>query len=148
MKLSMFACLGLTLLMSCLGCGGGGHDIAEVSGTVTFDDKPLSNATVFFMPMSQGTQDAGPSSTGKTDQKGRFTLTTADERKGAVVGKHRVMITTVEDRSGSGEGVDADNVYAEDNVEKLPARYNSASTLEFEVPSEGTDSANFDLISK
>ncbi len=130
-----------SVLLCCAGCGSP-FEIAPVSGVVTLDDKPLANATIFFMPMGDGA--IGPSSSAVTGDDGRFTLKTPEDGEGAVVGKHRVSISTVVDTPASGD----DNIYDNSNREKLPSRYNSASTLEFDVPAEGTDAANFALQSK
>jgi len=63
-----------------------------VAGVVKLDGKPLPQVRIQFMPDPQkGT--AGPISTGTTDEQGRFELVCADERPGAVVGWHRVVIT-------------------------------------------------------
>jgi hypothetical protein len=74
------------------GCGGGPVPVAEVEGIVKMGGKPLSNVRVQFMPdPNKGT--AGPISAAATDEQGHFKLTCADQRSGAVVGFHRVVIT-------------------------------------------------------
>jgi hypothetical protein len=129
------------------GCGGGpSFDFAPVSGTVTMDGEPLSGAQVMFVPQAESGQEAGPASMGTTDASGNFTLTSGDT-DGAVVGNHQVMITTVSDEGGdAGEG-ESDNIYAEQAKEKVPARYNSQTTLTFDVPADGSTAANFELSS-
>jgi hypothetical protein len=128
------------------GCGGSDYDLAPVSGKVMLNGEPLADATVLFSPTAQS-GDPGPPSWGRTDAQGNFTLKTRDGERGAVIGEHRVSITSVseEDAGGGGEVVD-DNVY--DNAlpqEKVPPQYNSETTLTFDVLSGGTDAANFDL---
>ena len=119
------------------GCGGGSH--APVSGKVTLDNKPLANAAITFQPVaSQGSEAAGLSSSAITDANGQFTLKCADGKAGAVVGKHRVSITTL--------AVGADDSDAGGKARELvPRRYNVETTLEFEVKSGGHSDANFDL---
>ena len=81
-------CASLMLAVAIAGCGGPtGPKPAPVTGTVTRGGEPLSGADVMFMP-----QDGAPSS-GKTDASGRFELLYNDGRPGAVVGKHRVVIS-------------------------------------------------------
>ena len=135
--------IGLALL--CTGCGGSDYDMAPVTGTVTLDTQPLEGATVTFSPMGTGTTDAGPSSTGTTDADGKYTLTSAEGFSGAVVGRHQVRVTTVSDDGGSSE---SDDIYSGGgNAEKLPARYNTETTVEFDVPAGGLDAANIDATS-
>ncbi len=77
------------LLLS-VGCNKG-PAVAEVVGIVKFDGKPLPNVKIMFAPNPQkGT--VGPISAGLTDDQGRFKLTCEDEREGAVVGWHKVVI--------------------------------------------------------
>ena len=59
------------------------------------DGKPLVNAWVNFSPIGSKDHDPGPTSQGKTDAGGRFTLRVDHPTQpGAVVGKSRVYITT------------------------------------------------------
>jgi len=60
--------LGFALVLG-LGCGSG--KFAPVSGTVTMNGKPLAGALVIFSPIAkEGSIDAGPGSSGKTNDKG------------------------------------------------------------------------------
>ena len=133
------ACI-LTALLT--GCGGEYYEVAPVSGTITLDGQPLPNARIGFEPRRQGdTPNAGPGSYAKTDSAGRFALETLDGRSGAVVTTHDVWIRTlVAPADRSGETIEA-------APEKVPARYNDATTLTFSVETGGTDQANFDLLS-
>ena len=129
------------LLVWAVGCGS--SKIAPVSGRVTMGDKPLVNATVIFQPISDE-KNPGPGSQGKTDREGRFTLQTmTGNQKGAIIGKHRIMITAYEGdtdeipSSGSDNKVFAKRIVADE--------YNANSKLTFDVPAGGTTEANFDL---
>jgi hypothetical protein len=113
------------------GCGGG---YAPVSGVVMVNGKPAKGAIVEFQPMSTvDNTSPGRASTGATDENGKFTLKTGDGKTGAVVGKHRVRIL---------------HNYSDKNAEPIPAEWNSASKQEFDVPSGGTDEANFNIDTK
>lgn len=80
-----------TSLVAVVGCGGK-FKLAPVSGTVTLDGKPLSDATVSFTPAAAGADS--PASSGKTDSAGKYSLKlVADESNGAVLGKHQVTIS-------------------------------------------------------
>lgn len=78
--------LGICLLYGC----GGGPEMAEVDGKVTFQGKPLDKIQVEFWPTGDG-----PRSMGVTDEAGHFVLTTDGSRKGAVVGSHKVVLKDV-----------------------------------------------------
>jgi len=81
--------LSATFLIAMTGCGGG--DFAPVSGTVTYDGKPVSKLRVSFSPQPIGENYAvGPYSKGVTDDSGQFTLVTRYEDTGAFIGKHKL----------------------------------------------------------
>jgi len=142
----VFFAVSVAAAIACAGCGGSDFDMAPVSGTVTLDGKPLEGATILFIPVASGGSETGPASSGVTDAEGKFTLMGPGETAGAVLGKHQVMITTVSEEGGDSE---SDDIYSDAaSQEKLPARYNAATTLDFEVPSGGSDAANFDTTSK
>jgi hypothetical protein len=74
-----------------IGCGKAGPEFVEISGTVSLAGKPLEKIHVEFYP-----ETTGPRSSGISDANGRFTLQTADGlHKGAVIGKHRVVMNDV-----------------------------------------------------
>jgi len=129
------------VVLTLVGCGGSGFQVAPVSGTVTLDGAPLPDASVVFQPIAVGTSDAGQGSVGKTDAAGKFTLMTIDKQPGAVVANHRVSISTYQaDETAEGMVITAE--------EKVPAKFNEETELVFEVPAGGTDAADFDLTSE
>src|SRR5262245_37730671 len=131
------------LLLPLLAAGCGPPGLAQVSGRVTLDGRPLPNAGVNFQPVAKaGKVEAGPGSYGKTDADGRYTLrVVGDDRPGAQVGPHRVEITAF-------AGTAADDVDARKAPTSLvPARYNRETELTFQVKS-GPNEANFELTSK
>jgi hypothetical protein len=127
---------GICVLM--LGCSGKGYRAAPVSGNVTLDGAPLADATVLFEPV--GRTNPGPPATAVTDAGGDFTLAISEDKPGAVVGKNRVRISTRKIESDA-----ASDTTKEVAEERVPERYNTKTDLEFEVPSGGTDSAEFKL---
>ena len=85
-----YAGLLVLVAVAAVGCGGGLH-MSEVEGTVNIGGKPVDKIRVEFWPDAQG-----PRSVGTTDGQGRFTLSTeSDAKKGALVGKHKVILTDV-----------------------------------------------------
>ncbi len=88
-------CVVLLALLSLLGLAPAGcsskPELAEVSGVVNLNGKPMPAALVEFLPdPEKGT--TGPVSSATTDAVGLFRLMTSDQRDGAVVGFHRVLI--------------------------------------------------------
>jgi hypothetical protein len=124
------------LLAFCLGCDRG-PEIASVEGTVTMDGKPLSNATVVFIP------ENGRPAGGRTDERGHYSLIFTRGRSGALLGKNSIRITTAAEAT---EAADGTPIPAQ--RETIPAKYNSQSTLEFTVEGGKENIANFDLDSK
>ncbi|QDT53159.1 hypothetical protein Pan44_11740 [Caulifigura coniformis] len=111
-----------------VGCGRPEVELASVTGTVTLDGKPLSNAFVQFVP-SRGGRAAG----GATDETGRYELDYSAEDKGALVGTAKVLISTGDPEAG--------------RKETVPPRYNRKTDLTAEV-GQGANVLNFDLRSQ
>jgi hypothetical protein len=131
--------LGFALVLG-LGCGSGKY--APVSGTVTMNGKPLAGALVIFSPVAkEGTIDAGIGSSGKTNDKGEYTLTSDTGRPGALVGKHRVSVSLM----GAGGGESDDRRRPGQLVNQVPVRYNGKTELTYDVPADGTAKADFAL---
>jgi hypothetical protein len=134
--------VGLVVL-TCAGCSSEPYSVALVSGRLTLNGSPLPNATVTFQPIGSLQKDPGPGSTGRTDADGRYALrivAVGGGRQGAVVGPHRVTITT---QSGASSQPTPDDQAPPPEI--LPTKYHSESKMRFEVPPEGTDRADFAL---
>lgn len=157
-----------TMTVCCIGCSGsGGNDIdlGQVSGVVTMDSKPLPNAIVVFMP------EKGNPSSGRTDSNGNYELAYLGDLKGAIIGSHKVSITT-KAAADSTQPLDDDADFSKSdladtknvslqpadesdasiqkpskNKEPIPAKYNSKTELKGEVVA-GENTLNFDLKSK
>lgn len=135
-----------------LGCGTGGPRLGHVTGTVTLDGHPLPGVAVSFMP-----DEGGGVASDITDIDGKYELTHTDG-KGAPVGKNKVAVTTVQhaatevdmsqiptdspeyEKMMAAGGAD----YAKAVVERIPAKYNSKTELEYEVKS-GSQVINLEL---
>jgi hypothetical protein len=92
---------GLLLVGLVAGCGPR-YKLIPAQGILKIDGQPAAEINVMFMPDSVGEgKGFGPTSYGMTDQSGRFVLRTTDGREGAVVGRHRVILsdTTIEQLS-------------------------------------------------
>lgn len=133
---------GLVVLLCIGGCNEGPYELAPISGTVTLYGQPLANATVSFMPRGEGRDIVGPGSVGTTDAEGNYTLRTFKEEHGAVVGNHTVRISTYKSRFKDIKNSDKLEVVS---IEHVPWHYNRNTKLSFNVPSGGTDEADFVL---
>jgi hypothetical protein len=133
------ACLAWVVLALLLAGCGGSYKIAPVSGRVMLDGKPLANALVQFLPAEGEDKAPRPTSIGTTDAEGRYSLVlnTPQKTKGAVVGKHKVMITL----GAQGSSTETTPTFHK----QLPQRYNRKTELQADVPAAGREDANFDL---
>src|SRR5687768_13661966 len=107
------------------GCGNSGLRTTPVSGTVTYNGKPVARANVSFAPEDP----SGRVATGVTDTSGRYTLGTLTADDGATVGKYKVtVIARGPDRPakpGEGSGMPGETVPGEPTI---PAKYFSPDT--------------------
>ena len=142
--LVVIAIIGILIALLLPGCGGTDYELAPVSGRVTLDGKPLAEAKVSFQPVAgQSDQpNPGPGSYGTTDADGRYTLRTIEpDADGAVVGPHKVRLT------GKMPPQDPADDTAPVFKDVIPPQWRDGSQT-FEVPPEGTDQADFELISR
>lgn len=123
------------------GCGRNAHELASVSGRVTLHGKPLADINVTFQPVAKAGSggDAGLGSSGVTGADGRFQIKTFDGKPGAVVGKHRVLLSV---RNPQASTSDAWSVAVAPSP--LPTTASDGS-MAFDVPANGTNQANFDF---
>lgn len=120
------------------GCGPSGPQLSEVKGKVTVDGKPVPRAEIAFVPEAAG----GSPSLGKTDAEGNYRLAFTQDRFGALIGKHKVTITSKKispnEMPDTGEPIDTAFV-------PIPKKYQGALTAEVKSSS---NVINFELVSK
>ncbi|PQO42662.1 hypothetical protein C5Y97_02145 [Blastopirellula marina] len=101
----------------------------------------MEGAAVSFQPIATAGEltVSGMGSYGKTDAQGHYSLKLIEtDGEGASVGTHRVQVSVAEEKGGDALTTD-----------KVPSRYRGFdSELTFDVPSDGTETANFDLTTK
>jgi hypothetical protein len=146
-RVGSWICCLAGIVIAGAGCGDGGPRYVPVSGVVKLDGKLYGEAVVVFSPIGTGQNpNPGQTSSAETDAAGRFVLKTADLKTGAVAGKHLVRIQTrvpvlnVDRKVGT-----PDNSEARVKRDPIPAEWNTLSHKEYDVPSKGTDQANFDI---
>ncbi|MCA9021702.1 MAG: carboxypeptidase regulatory-like domain-containing protein, partial [Planctomycetaceae bacterium] len=132
-RLSSVFCLILILALT--GCGGGGEPIPElgqVTGVVTMDGAPLSNAKIIFEPQQASDKARRRASSATTQTDGSYTLEYNSDAAGATPGTHKVMILKMPDNPDDA------------GTQLVPAKYNDKTELTAEVKT-GENSFNFDL---
>ncbi|MDR2439705.1 MAG: hypothetical protein LBE12_10110 [Planctomycetaceae bacterium] len=80
------------------GCVSSELSVHFVEGTVVFNDQPLSDALISFIPKTGGN---GIPAIGKTDENGHFLLTSmqgGQPNRGAVAAEYIVVITKNKDK--------------------------------------------------
>jgi hypothetical protein len=135
-RVLLAACLCLPLWLDA-GCARKtGLPTAPVVGKVTYRGKPVPTGTVMFTP------EDGPAATGNIAPDGSYRLTTYRDGDGAVIGRHKVTITALQDMG---------NLLPEQRSPTppplVPVKYLSAETsgLTAEVKPDVTNTINFDL---
>ncbi|WP_299460727.1 carboxypeptidase-like regulatory domain-containing protein [uncultured Gimesia sp.] len=85
----------LLTLFLCVGCSGSKDenlpDTVSVAGVVTYQGKPVPEATIMLYPV-KGRKPAS----GRSDAAGKFTLTTFKKNDGAIPGEHKVTVNAYE----------------------------------------------------
>jgi len=135
MTRSLLVALGLPLLM---GCGSG---LADVSGTVTYDGKPLAGGGDVRGTVTFARADGlGTPAVGILDENGRYELSTGAE-KGAVPGAYMVAISATRVIIPEGGGTPSGRPitprhYASAKASRLSAEVESGSnTFDFALES-------------
>jgi hypothetical protein len=122
------------------GCEQAPYGLAPVSGIVTLDGNAVPGAQVSFQPQGgSGNENPGPGSTGVCDSSGRYELKTIRDEPGAVPGPHAVRIYGPKGNVNTASDTDAPG-----RKELFPPSYNFQTELTFDVPPEGSTSANFE----
>lgn len=82
--------VAVLLLLTLSGCGGSGskRKLIRVSGTVTFEGKPLTSGTITFVADGQPPVNAA----GEINQSGTYTLSTERPGDGAAPGTYKIRI--------------------------------------------------------
>jgi hypothetical protein len=95
---AFFVAMMITVPSFSSGCHRSPYTVAPVHGKVTVDDKPLTQATLMFAPISSGEEkNPGKPAFGTVETDGVYHLTTFAKNDGAIVGDHWVTILNVKD---------------------------------------------------
>ncbi|QDU63579.1 hypothetical protein Pan216_44600 [Planctomycetes bacterium Pan216] len=135
----------LSMVLVASGCGSSGPEIAKTQGRIVYKGAPVPNASVVFLP-----EDGGPFASAETNAEGTYFLTTQSLGSGAVLGKHRIMITEASDELPADLlPEDLAGKPAKATGPKIPSRYSSESTSGLSATVvEGTNVFDFELTDK
>lgn len=130
----------LSAVVMAAGCGGAASSmpakLVPVTGTITLDDMPLTNAAISFIPAAD---KQGVGAFGATDGSGKYDLKWHGAGDGVAPGKYKVVVSRMTQKDGS--PVPADKSAADVGaVEAIPPRYSDVSVTELlaDVGPEGT----------
>lgn len=128
------ACAGVMLLAGC----GPGNPLGRlpVSGTVTFQGKPLDQGTIEFAP-----EDGRGVASGAVIKDGRYSI---PELKGLPPGTYRVRISSAEP-SSTGPPPEFPGEHKTEAKERIPAAFNTQSTQTVKVTAGGTNQFDFQI---
>lgn len=129
------------MLLAISACQRSGPQLGQVSGTITLNGTPFQGASVTFIPQ-EGTN---VTSTGHSDQNGRYTMHLTFREKGVVVGHHDVTIEySPTDRFTE---VSADSNQATKSSNVIPSKYAKRGELTANVQ-PGKQTLDFALVSE
>lgn len=113
----LFSFLICILVSTLTGCGDGHPARSLVTGTVSYNGKPLSIGSLVFVPV-----EGGPSAQGKVARDGSYEMGTFKEDDGVIPGDYKVMIIAL--TSSGGSGLPEDEVKANNEpVSVIPEWY-------------------------
>jgi len=158
-------CLLLTAAMLAAGCG---TKYPTVSGKVTINGEPAEGVSVLFVPLStEEVPFPGPFAEGKTDKEGRYSLTNRYGDPGGTAGLNVVEFYVEGSIEVDFMKSNAEMLLSQAGKDKSHPSYQEAqkilaeaktletissgdkltpgATVNFEVPPEGTDVADFEL---
>jgi len=127
MRYSVLPLLLLSMPLLTMSCSGSSEDkwtaqrpdTFPAAGIVTFDGKPLPEATVVF----QSTGGEPQAAVGRTDENGEFQLRTFTDGDGAIAGEHKVtVVCSRTEGPPDGANLDEANVVIQE-VSLIPERY-------------------------
>ncbi len=141
------AWLGLAVAVA--GCGGSSNlpKLMPLSGTVTFDGKPLSGAAVIFIPTGS---TRGTSVAGSTDKAGKYEVVAKHGDKGAPVGEYRVAVMKFVMPDGSDVPSNPESSLIDSGARQiLPAHYSDVRGTKLTATvRDDTNTIDFPLTSK
>lgn len=139
----MWACthaIGLGVLLVGIGCTRSQPNVATITGEVRLDGQPLEQGSIRFLP-AEGVEG---SVAGGEIVNGHYQLS---GKAGPAIGWNRVEINGTRKTGRMISKPFPQRGTVEETVEAIPPRFNTASTLRFEVET-GDNTADFEVTAK
>ena len=134
-------CIVLVFVASTLsGCGTDGPELAEVTGVVTVDGKPVPGAVLTFVPT-----EGGSPSYGGTDTNGKYRLMFTDTKYGAMIGVHEVEIATNKLSASELAEMKAEGQTVNESFVAIPKKYKQKGALTAKVEKKKKNIVDFTL---
>lgn len=138
----IYRAMGAFLCLLLAGCGRSGplkYEPAAVSGKVSYKNEPLEKGLIRFIPDTEviGGQVAGKPVFANI-QAGEYNIPV---ERGAAVGKNRIEIVSYHK---TGKTVQMEDTVVDEEVQFLPERFNTKSTLSADVQ-PGENQLDFSL---
>jgi hypothetical protein len=138
--------LAALLLVAAAGCGRSLKYNDSVEGIVTLDSQPLGGVVVMFVP-DENADLRPPSATATTDDDGHFKLTCENQHPGAVIGKHKVVVTRGRPADPGHRGEKPQAPLSKDQ-RPVPGPYSSAVKTPLQIEVTEDKHAGYDLVLK
>jgi hypothetical protein len=116
-RTNLLPLLLFAVLLNTSGCSDGRPARATVTGSISYNGKPLSIGSLVFIPIG-----GGPPAQGKVNREGIYEMGTYEEDDGVIPGDYKVMITALTSSGGSGLPEDTVKANAEP-VSVIPEWY-------------------------
>jgi hypothetical protein len=123
------------------GCGDGYPARVPVSGSVTFQGKPLAGANITFL----STASDGKSASGKTDDNGNYQLSSYATHDGAIPGDYIVTVAVLDMTTANLDVATAEDLGADYTAMMNAAASNRPKTQPGGVPAKYADASQTDL---
>jgi hypothetical protein len=124
-----FLAVSIAVLTGCSSDADKRPKRVPVTGTITYNGKPLANAAIAFVPFGAGANAA----TGTTNASGNFILTTFKTDDGAIPGTYGISIAAVIDDNRNPDGT---QIYSDEDPRwkppksSIPVRYSNPKKSE------------------
>ena len=147
-RLRGFGYVAIALLIGCSSRDPNRLETVPVSGTVTFNGKPVDNAFVSFVARQENI-----AANGVTDAQGRFALTTYEDGDGAVIGVHDVSVNKTSGKASTAVVIEDDPAGYAPGITPppvvtyhIPERYSQPSSSGLKVTVEKGGKNDFPLV--
>lgn len=140
--------IGLLAIALVSGCSSGG-DFASVTGSVTFDGKPVQRGTISFESTNAGGSAGGPRRIMTYIREGKYSFESTD---GPAPGEHKVYISAFKSVGGSTAPAGKDGKQAAtrdsgkvESEDYIPAKYNRQTSLKADIAAGLNENVDFVL---